>query len=335
MTTIIEVAKRAGVSPTTVSHVINNTRFVSEDTRLRVMDAISELDYRQNILARALRRGETHTLGLILPDSANPFFAEVGRSIEEAAYEKNYNIILCNSEWNKEKEERYVKVLSEKQVDGVIFMATGDEPRSLSRLLEQDIPIVVVDRELEDLEMDSVLTNNRDGGYAATRHLIDYGHQRIGCISGPSHITPSAQRVTGYQQALLDAGLTIEEELVVQGDFRPQTGYEAAHHLLTLNDPPSAIFVCNDMMAIGVLSLATSLGMRIPEDFSVVGFDNIELSTYTVPPLTTYSQSKELMGYNAIKMLLERIHHRSQPARRVIVPGELVVRQSSGRKNAG
>lgn len=333
MPTIREVAQKAQVSYTTVSHVINNTRFVTEETRQRVLAAMAELSYRPNTLARALRRGETCTLGLILPDSANPFFAEVGRSIEEAAFEKGYNIILCNSEGNKDKELRYVKVLSEKQMDGIIFMATGDETSSLHSLLEQDIPIVVVDRELPEIEMDLVLTNNWEGGYLATQHLIDLGHRRIACIAGPSFLTPSAQRVTGYRQALLDSGLEYNENLVVQGDFHPQTGWQGAQQLLMLPEPPSAIFVCNDMMAIGVLSLAAAFGIRIPDELSVVGFDNIDLSAYTIPPLTTYAQPKTLLGQSAVSLLLERIQDRELPARRVVLTGKLVVRKSTGEKN--
>ena len=332
MPTIREVAQKAQVSYTTVSHVINNTRFVTEETRQRVLAAMEALNYRPNNLARALRRGETCTLGLILPDSANPFFAEVGRSIEEAAFEKGYNIILCNSEGNQDKELRYVKVLSEKQMDGIIFMATGDETGSLLSLMEQDIPIVLVDRELPEIETDLVLADNWQGGYLSTQHLIDLGHRRIGCIAGPSFLTPSAQRVTGYRQALSDAGLAYDENLVVQGDFHPQTGREGAHQLLALAEPPSAIFVCNDMMAIGVLSMAAALGLRVPDELSVVGFDNIDLGAYAIPPLTTYAQPKVLIGQSAVGMLLERIQDRRLPARRMVLPGSLVVRKSSGVK---
>jgi LacI family transcriptional regulator len=333
MSTIREVALEAGVSYTTVSHVINKTRYVAPDTREKVLTAMRVLGYQPNALARSLRSGETHTLGLILPDSSNPFFAEMGRSIENAAFRQDYSVILCNTEGDITRERFYVDILTQKQVDGIIFMGTGDDTSSLLKLLEKNIPVVVVDRELPDIQLDIVLTTNWEGGYEATRHLIDYGHRRIGCITGPSFLTPSAQRMIGYRQALFDAGIPNEQTLVIQGDFHPETGRLAARQLLSLDKPPSAIFVCNDMMAIGVLSLISELGLRIPEDVSVVGFDDIELVAYTSPPLTTYAQPKTQMGQTAVTMLLERIRDHSIPDQRTVLPGKLVVRKSSGVKN--
>lgn len=330
MTTIREVALRAGVSPSTVSHIINNTRFVAPETRERVLAAMAELNYRPNVLARSLRRGETRTLGLILPDSANPFFAEVARAIEDAAFRAGYNVILGNTENDLAREQVYVDVFVQKQVDGLIFVATGDQSPSLEELLRLELPVVVVDRQLPGLQVDSVLTNNLQGGLLATRYLLSRGHRRIGCLTGPSHLTPSAERVVGYRQALAEARLAIDEQLIRRGDFHPHSGYTLTYELLCLDQPPTALFVCNDMMALGALRALTEAGLRVPADCAVVGFDDIELASYANPPLTTIRQDKAALAATAVKFLLERIADPGLPARTHLVATSLVERQSGG-----
>ena len=219
MANIREVAQKAGVSITTVSHVVNQTRFVAPETEQRVRQSMQELNYRPNSLARSLRRGETKTIGLILPDSANPFFAESARLLEEAAYQKSYSLILCNSNGDLEKERLYSEVLFNKQVDGIIFMAAGDDTRSLQELIDHQLPVVIVDRVFDQMDLDTVITDNRASGYSAVNHLIEYGHRRIGIIRGPSNLTPSAQRVIGYHQALEKAGIPIDPTLEQNGGF--------------------------------------------------------------------------------------------------------------------
>lgn len=331
MPTIREVASRAGVSPTTVSHVINNTRFVSADARQRVLDAMAELNYRPNVLARSLRRGETRTLGLILPDSANPFFAEIARAIEDTAFRNGYNVILGNSENELTKEQVYVDVLVNKQVDGLIFVATGDHSPSLEQLVNDGLPVVVVDRRLSDLEVDTVLTDNLQGGLTATRYLLDLGHRRIACITGPSNLTPSAERVIGYRQALEERSLPVDETLIRKGDFHPHSGYLAVSQLLHRQPRPTAFFICNDMMAIGALRALAEAGLHVPQDCSLVGYDDIELASYVTPPLTTIRQDKNAMAEAAVQLLLERIAEPSLPARTRILPTCLVERQSTRR----
>src|SRR4029453_9321581 len=202
MTTIREVAENAGVSYATVSHVINNTRVVSPETRQRVLAAMAALNYRPNALARSFRQGKTNTIGLLLPDSANPFFAEISRSIEDEAFNKGYSVFLCNTELDTQRELFYVDVLSKKQVDGIIFVAGGDQGDLLVFLLRQNMPVVMVDRDLPNVQVDAVLTDHQLGGYLAPQHLIELGHKQIACIAGPSSITPSAERITGYRKAL-------------------------------------------------------------------------------------------------------------------------------------
>jgi LacI family transcriptional regulator len=330
MSTIREVAHRAGVSPTTVSHVINNTRFVSDEVRQRVISAMDELGYRPNALARSLRRGETKTLGLILPDSANPFFAEIGHSIETAAFSQGYNVILCNTDGDLEKERTYVEVLLKKQVDGIVFVAAGERSDSLVHSLKTDLPVVVVDRDLPDVELDTVLSDNYQGGYLATQHLIRLGHRRIACISGPSHLTPSALRVTGYKQALLKAELPLDDRLIVRGDFHPHSGWQATLSLIGLAEQPTAIFVCNDLMAMGALRAAAESGLQVPRDLAIIGYDDIELSSYTTPALSTVRQPKAEIGQAAVRMLLERIQNRYLPPRRELYSATVIVRGTCG-----
>jgi LacI family transcriptional regulator len=330
MPTIAEVAEKAGVSASTVSHVINKTRYVSAEVTEQVLAAMDELGYRPNALARSLRRGETLTLGMILPDSANPFFAEIGHAIENEAFRKNYSMILCNTDGDPQKEAMYAEVLSNKQVDGMIFVATGEKSDTVQTLQRHNLPLVLVDRQLHEVEADTVLANNQQGGALVAEYLTALGHRRLGCITGPSLLTLSAERVTGFQEALQARGLMDKPVLLERGDFHPSSGYQAALRLLQSEARPTAIFACNDMMAIGVYRAAAQLGLRIPEDLAVVGFDDIELSSYLTPPLTTVAQPKAEIGQTAVSLLLERIGARDLPARRVVLETRLVVRESSG-----
>jgi LacI family transcriptional regulator len=330
MVTIRDVAKAAGVSLTSVSHVINHTRVVSEDIQERVRKAIEETGYRANVLARSLRRGQTHTLGLVLPDSSNPFFAETGREIEQAAFQAGYSVILCNTENDVAKERLYVNVLVGKQVDGLIFVATGDESDSLTSLLGMGIPVVAVDRDLPHGMLDTVLSDNRGGARSAVQHLLDLGHVRIGCIAGPRDLATSVERLEGYRQALDEAGLRRNEFLERTGDFRAKSGLACARELLALPARPTAIFACNDLMAMGVLRAAAELDLRVPEDLAVVGFDDIELASYTMPSLTTVAQPKAEIGRTAVALLLDRIDVKDRPARRQMLPTSLLIRKSSG-----
>jgi LacI family transcriptional regulator len=330
MSNIREVALRAGVSTTTVSHVINNTRYVSEDVRLRVQDAIRATNYQPNALARSLRRGKTHTIGLILPDSGNPFFAEIGRAVEGVAFAKGYSVIFCNTEGDLAREDFYLEVLAKKRVDGIILVSGGRPSQSFLQIHVQKTPLVVVDRDSSELAIDTVLTDNLNGGLLATRHLIHLGHTRIACLAGPSSVSPSAQRVLGYRQALEEAGLPYEERLVLRGDYLAASGWILARELLSLPDRSTAIFACNDMMAIGVLRAAAEMGLNIPADLALVGFDNIELAAYTHPPLTTVAQDKQKIGEIAVSLLVDKIDHQEMNGRRELLQPKLVIRKSCG-----
>jgi LacI family transcriptional regulator len=329
MVTIREVAESAGVSYATVSHVINNTRLVSPETRERVLAAMDALNYRPNALARSLRQGKTNTIGLVLPDSANPFFAEISRSIEDEAFNKGYSVFLCNTELDTQRELFYVDVLSKKQVDGIIFVAAGDQADSLDFLLQRNMPVVMIDRNVPNVEVDAVLTDNQLGGYLATRHLLELGHKHIACIAGPSSITPSAERIIGYRRALEEAGLPYDENLVIRGDYHAQSGMNITHSILKMNPRPTAIFALNDLMALGALRAAAEAGCSVPRDLAVVGYDDLEIARFTNPPLTTIAQPKKQVGAQAVNLLVDRISRKNGPPRRLRLAPELIVRRST------
>lgn len=326
-----DVAERAGVSTTTVSHVINRTRVVSDESRQRVLKAMQELGYQPNALARSLRRKETYAIGVIVPDSADPFYAEVIRGIEDTSFERGYTITLCNSDGDLEKERLYTNMLTERRVDGVLFFAASNQSRKhLQVVLERRVPLVVVDRHIPDIEIDTVLIDNTLGGQLATRHLIELGHRRIACISGPLDIMVSLERVAGFRKALQENGLPLDETLIVVGDgFSYQAGFTAAQNLLAMSRPPTAIFACNDMLAIGAINAAAAAQWQVPTNLSVVGFDDLRVAAYATPPLTTIAQPKYEMGTISTIMLLERINHPDLPARRQLLEIELVIRHST------
>jgi LacI family transcriptional regulator len=324
-----DVAERAGVSVTSVSHVINKTRPVSYELRERVLAAMEELGYQPNRLARSLRSGKTQIIGTIVPDSADPFFAEVARGIEDTAFENGYSLILCNSDANLGKEAFYTDVLLEKRVDGILFLAVGVSTERILDLQQRGMPVVVVDRELPGVNVDSVVADNAGGGWSATCHLIDLGHRCIGYIAGPSDLTLSEYRHTGYCKALEEAGIAPDEDLVVRGAFDFESGYKAAHQLLAKSKRPTAIFACNDLMAIGAICAAVELGLQVPQDLSVVGYDDVPLASYSNPPLTTIAQPIYDLGVVAASLLLERLQDPSKPTRRIVLDVELQIRRST------
>jgi LacI family transcriptional regulator len=326
-----DVAEQAGVSVTTVSHVINNSRPVNPETRSRVEQAMQVLGYHPNVVARSLRRGKTNTIGVILPDNTNPYFAEVVRGIEDSSFSKGYSVMLCNSDNDLDKEHLYTNVLIEKQVDGIIFVAAGLSEENINNLRIRGVPSVLVDRQVPGVKLDSVFADNQAGGFVATNHLIGLHHTSIACITGPEGVRSSSERIAGYQQALEAAGIPVNPDWVVEGDFQYQSGFSAAQQLLNGGETPSAFFACNDLMAIGVYRYAHEHQLRIPEDISIIGFDDIRLAEFTNPPLTTIRQSKAEMGSQAAELLLARIANGNLAIRQEVVSVQLVERASTAK----
>ena len=331
--TIRDVAERAGVSTSTVSHVVNETRYVSPAVQARVRQAMDDLGYRPNALARSLRMKRSQTLGMLVPDIANPFFAEIVRAIEDVAFQAGYSVFLCSSEGDLAKERLSTNVLVEKQVDGIVFVTAGASADVVERLVAHDVPMVLIDRELPGVEADVVLADNLAGGRKATAHLAELGHRRIACITGPSELTLSAQRVIGYRAMLDEFGIVQDDTLVLRGNFDYESGWQDTQALLALPDRPTAIFACNDLMAIGAMRAVFAAGLRVPEDISVVGFDNTPMAPYTNPPLTTIAQPIGGIGQAAIQMLLARIADKTRPPQRQTLPMHLIVRASTAALN--
>jgi LacI family transcriptional regulator len=337
MANIKDVAIKAGVSITTVSHVINKTRFVSDDLTNRVHKAMDDLKFFPNSLARGLRSGRTKTIGLVVPDISNQFFAEISRKIEDKGFEYGYSVILCNTDDDRKKEKNYIEVLTAKQVDGILFISAGDSSNNLDKPININTPIVVVDREINEINADIVFVDNNNGGYKATKYLIELGHRHIGCISGPSQTTPSAQRLSGYKRALQEAKLNIDENIIRQGDYRYPSGEKAMRELLMVAHPPTAVFICNDMMAIGAFQAVYQLGLKIPDDISIIGFDNIPISQAIYPSLTTIEQPIIEMAELVVNLLIEKIKLRNNRSnlmngniynKRIVLETKLIKRDS-------
>ncbi|AKJ28001.1 LacI family DNA-binding transcriptional regulator [Caldimonas brevitalea] len=333
MATIKDVAARAGVSVTTVSHVVNGTRHVSPEGRSRVEQAIRDLGYVPSAVARSLKRNTTRTLGMLIPNSSNPYFAEIVRSVEDRCFGAGYTLLLCNTDDEPRRQGVYLQVLAERRVDGLVVVSSGDDAALPDLLAGLNVPTVLLDREIDALPCDLVETAHLHGGVLATRHLASLGHRRIACIGGPAELAPSEQRIAGWRAGLAEAGLGDDSAaLLWRGDFTSQSGYEALHAILRSPEPPTAVFVCNDLMAMGALCAAHESGLRVPDDLSIVGFDDIELARFASPPLTTVAQPKQRIAALAVDMLLERIDGRRQQPRKVMLQPELCVRASTGRR---
>lgn len=333
MTTIQDVAKRAGVSISTVSRVVNKTVKVDPATEHRVQEAIAVLGYRPNLLARSFRRKETRTIGLLVPDNSNPFFAEIARTIEDVGFAEGYSVILCNSDLSEAKQAAYVDVLLAKQVDGLILTSTGlipsvDGLSVIDRILAAGVPCVVVDRDLEGWPVDQVLVDNHQGGCQAGEYLTGLGHSQLACLVGPHDLTPSAGRIAGFKRALADVRVDLPAEAIVRGNGRFDGGVEATRELLQRRVAFTALFAFNDVMAIAAIGTLRRAGQRVPEDVSVIGFDDTFLATAMFPPLTTVAQPMADMGRRSVRLLLDRIADREAPVSRIVLPTTLVKRKS-------
>jgi len=328
--TLKDVAAKAGVSTATVSHVLNNTRFVSDELRATVLRAVEATGYYRNDLARGLRRGKTGIIGLMIPDNSNPFFAEMARIVENRGFASGYSVILCNSAGDPTRESAYISALISKQIDGLIFIAAHSKGPHLMALRQRNIPLVIVDRDLQLSFADTILVNNETGGYLATKYLIDLGHRKIACISGPSDVTPSADRVKGYYRALQEAGIEIRDSYLTSGGFQYQGGQAAMAKLLASGDNLSAVFACNDLMALGALSQARLASVRVPEDISIMGFDDIQYASIVTPALSTIAQPVDEVAASAVDMLVERIQNkvRDTEARCIVFGTRLIIRDS-------
>jgi len=327
MATIKDVASIAGVSYTTVSHVVNGSRPVSAEAREKVEAAIRKLGYVPSAVARSLKQSETFTVGVLIPNSVNPFFAELTRGIEDYCHGAGYSVLLCNSDDDARRQNHYLRVLMEKRVDGVIFASAGDTAMLAEGLGRITAPLVVLDRLVPGVAASQVSLDHEAGAYLATRHLLDAGHRAIACVRGPKGLEVSELRVAGWRRALEEAGVKPRTGWVVQGDFSSASGYAAGQKLLDTQQV-SSVFACNDLMAIGVLRAAAERGVAVPEQLSVVGFDGIELGSYVFPALTTVGGSIRGLGETAAQVLIETIRSGGEQ-RTVSIAPRLFLREST------
>lgn len=330
MATIKDVAKHAGVSTTTVSHVINKTRFVAPDTKVAVWDAIKLLHYSPSAVARSLKVNRTKSIGLLASTSEAPYFAEIIESIENHCFERGYTLILCNSHNDLDKQQAYLAMLAQKRVDGLLIMC-AEYPGPLLTMLEdyRHIPMVVMDwGDARHDFTDTIIDNAFEGGYMATRYLLDRGHRDIGAIPGQLARNTGGGRHRGYLHALEEAGIPAPQQWIVQGDFLPESGYLAMKAILEQPHHPTAVFCGGDEMAMGALCAIDEKGLRVPDDISLIGYDNLRHSCFFSPALTTIHQPKEVLGESALEMLLDRITSKRTDAHTIEVHPTLVERRS-------
>ena len=332
MATIKDVAKRAGVSTTTVSHVINKTRFVAEETRNAVWQAIQELHYSPSAVARSLKVNHTKTLGLLATSSEAPYFAEIIEAVEHHCFERGYTLILGNAHNDLQKQRAYLSMMAQKRVDGLLVMCS-EYPDDLLKMLEENrnIPMVVMDWGESRADFtDTVLDNAFQGGYLAGRYLIERGHRDIGAIPGQLERNTGGGRHAGFLKALEEAGIAVRSEWIVQGDFEPESGYQAMQQILQQKQRPTAIFCGGDIMAMGAICAADEMGLRVPQDISVIGYDNVRNARYFTPALTTVHQPKAQLGEKALEMLLDRITSKREESQTIEVHPTLIERRSVG-----
>lgn len=330
MATIEDVAKKAGVSKSTVSHVINDTRYVSPELTEKVKEAMEELNYHSpNAIARGLKTQKTFTIGLIVSDITNMFSPYLARGLEGIASNKGYNVIVSNTDELIERERKLIDSLIEQRVDGVVVSPTGKDGDKINLLREQDIPFVFLDRNVPSMRADFVTSNNENGAYKATNYLIKNGHERIGAILGPDCITTSRSRFKGYERALRENGIRIDQDLLVRGDYKLEGGQKGAEELLELDPPPTALFSMNLMSNLGALKAIKNFGLKCPEDISLIGFDDAPWVDTLQPPLTIVSQKPYEMGYTAGNLLFERLNGSGRDHYRTVkLETKLIVRDS-------
>ena len=329
MPTIQDVAKKAGVAAITASRVVNNSGYASREVRERVLQAAAELGYVPNTLARSLRSRRSDTLALVLTDITNPFFTTVARGVEDAASDAGYTVIFCNTDESEDEERKYLNVLLQKRVDGILLVPARDGLGSLQAAREQNTPLVVLDRRLPaGAAGDVVRCDSLGGAYALTRLLLGLGHRRLALLNGPNAVSTAADRAAGFRQALSEEPGA--QGGMLEGSFTQASGAEMARRALAADPRPTALIAGNNFIAIGALNAARELGLRVPEDAALAGFDDLPPALVTFPFLTVASQPAYAMGQAATRLLLERLNGADGAPRELVLPTELIVRASSG-----
>lgn len=329
--TLKDVAEQAGVDVSTASRVLNGASFrVREDTRQKVLAAARQLGYQPNALARSLRIGKTNMFALLVPDITNPFFAELSKGAEDAAASYGYSLILCNTEDRPEPEEDYIRALRERQIDGFLVATAHNGGTSARKLFESNYPLVLVNRRMQGVKTGYVVADDVAAAKEAVKHLVSLGHRRIGHISGYLHADTARRRLDAYRSVMAAHDLLgLADELTTEADYTFRGGQEAMMKLLDLPAPPTAVFVANDIMALGAMAIAQSRGIRVPEEMSLVGFNDIALAQYSFPRLTTVRTPSYEMGALAAQMLLKIVKGEDTSPAGIVLKSELIIRDST------
>ena len=331
--TIRDIAKMAKVSHTTVSRVLTGESRVREETRNRILKLVKTLEYRPDARARAFASKRSHLLGLLVSDISNPFYAELSRGIEDMALKQGYNVIFCSTDGKAGKTKAYANLMIDAGVDGLIFASVRLHEPVAEKLIHEGFPVVFINRKLKGSHYNYVVCDNIAGAYKITEHLINVGYKKIAIITGSSNLSTGIERLKGYQKALKDYNIDFNPTYVIQGPFIKKTGYEGAIKLLTVKDRPRAILSGNDYMAIGVIDAVEELGMNIPEDVAVAGFDDTDFASCLRTKLTTVSQRKYEMGNLGVQILIDYIERKEKNyIHQVILEPTLVIRESCGHK---
>ena len=324
---IKDIARAAGVSHSTVSRALTDSSLVKDETKGRIRRLADEMGYTPSAIARSLVRQRTETIGVVVSTVADPFVSEVVRGIEETAFNRNFSVVLCESGNNREREIGAVQMLRQKRVDGIVVSASTVGDFYMPLLDELDVPIVLVNREQGTCYAYSVVTDDVHGGALAVQYLLSLGHQCIGHITGPPSSQSSHNRLQAYRQTIESLGLPFDVNCVAPGDGRVVGGREGASQLLASQYPITAIFCYNDLTAIGAILAVKAHGLKVPEDVSIVGFDDIPFAEYVDPPLTTVRQHRYEMGRLATEMVLDLLQG-NEPEANIYLRGELIVRES-------
>lgn len=327
--TIYDVAEKAGVSIATVSKVINNTGRISEKTRKKVMQIMDELEYQPSVVASALSGKSTFTLGLTLPDLANPYFAELARAIEDQGRKHGFNVFICSTDNDADKEEEYYQLFMKKRVDGIIMVSRDKQNVVVKKILSEKVPLVMIAREIFSAPVTSVMVDDYYGGMQAGQHLLQQGHQNIAVIVENLTELGSKERLRGCVDAMKEAQLELDPQLVIEGGYTLESGKAAMKQLLQQKQRPTAVFACNDILAIGAIQAVREGGLKVPDDISIVGYDNTILAAIIDPPLTTVAQPMQEIGERSVALLVQQIQSKETVRQRVLLMPDLVVRQST------
>ncbi len=329
MSTVKDVAKLAGVSPSTVSRTLSNRIFVEEETRQKVLKAVEALNYKPNIMARGLKEGKTQTLALLVPDINSLYYPMIMKSVEKWAVRKDYSIFLCNNNEDIEQEKRNLNMFRERCVDGVLCMSVQDDVCHLVRLQQEDkIPVVLINRYFDE-DINCVTVDNRHGGYLMMKHLLEQGHRKIAGVFGNIGIQRYRERYEGCKQAMMEYGVEDYKRYFIYDVDTIDETYQRTVEMLKREDRPTAFFASIDLMTVGIYSGISQCGMRIPEDISVAGYDNIFITQYMTPPLTTYDAPVDELARESVECLIRKIENKMEgPAEKKVLRGSLIERGS-------